>query len=259
MKKNWLIFIILSNLFFFSCSSDIDNSTDDTKKSEIEEYVYSKDPNIIYANNNAETAFSNQGEMIELSNGMFVKKISDDAYIFDSDMLLTYDQIKELEVQNVINPEPEKHTKGTVLRGARTWTNNTIYYSFNSNITAYFKEEILAGIQSWREQSKINFVQRTNQSDYVEFILGEDGSYSNVGRIGGRQYIHLDSRWATRGTVMHELGHAVGLIHEHQCFIYHDNPNSNLIFKWDNIKKDAKKNYSKYGLYVFKLKFTSRT
>ena len=46
MKKNWLIFIILSNLFFFSCSSDIDNSTDDTKKSEIEEYVYSKDPNI---------------------------------------------------------------------------------------------------------------------------------------------------------------------------------------------------------------------
>ena len=48
MKKNWLIFIILSNLFFFSCSSDIDNSTDDTKKSEIEEYVYSKDPNIIY-------------------------------------------------------------------------------------------------------------------------------------------------------------------------------------------------------------------
>ena len=89
MKKNWLIFIILSNLFFFSCSSDIDNSTDDTKKSEIEEYVYSKDPNIIYANNNAETAFSNQGEMIELSNGMFVKKISDDAYIFDSDMLLT--------------------------------------------------------------------------------------------------------------------------------------------------------------------------
>ena len=68
-----------------------------------------------------------------------------------------------------------------------------------------------------------------------EFILGEDGSYSNVGRIGGRQYIHLDSRWATRGTVMHELGHAVGLIHEHQCFIYHDNPNSNLIFKWDNI------------------------
>jgi hypothetical protein len=42
------------------------------KKNEIQEYIYSKDTGIIYANNNAETAFSNQNEMIELANGMFV-------------------------------------------------------------------------------------------------------------------------------------------------------------------------------------------
>lgn len=246
MKKITFILAILS-FFAYSCNSDVDKFSDDTKTKELEECTYSKDPSIVYANTKAETAFNNQGEIIELTNGMFVKRISDNSYIFDLDMLLTEEQVKELELYNEINPEPKTQTKGTVDRQANIWNNNTVYYSMNSNVTPYFRTEILAGIQSWREQSQIKFVERTNQNDYVEFILGTDGSYSNIGRIGGRQYIHLDSRWADRGTVMHEIGHAVGLIHEHQCWVFHDMPNSRLVFKWDNIKQGARKNYTKYS------------
>jgi hypothetical protein len=166
-------------------------------------------------------------------------------------MLLTTDQVEELEIYNEINPESTEsdvRLKGTILKEAKTRPNKTVYYSFNSNITPYFRTEILAGIQEWRNQSQLKFIERTNQKDYVEFILGNDGSYSNVGRIGGRQYIHLDMNWADRGTVMHEIGHAIGMIHEHQCWIFHENtPRKSLVFKWDNIRSDAKSNYTKYN------------
>jgi hypothetical protein len=45
---------------------------------------------------------------------------------------------------------------------------------------------------------------------------------------------------------MHEIGHAVGLIHEHQSYIFHDRQNQ-LVFKWDNINNDYKDQFAKYS------------
>lgn len=246
MKKTKLSFIFLLGVFSFSCNSDIEEFADDEEKGKVKEYIYSKDPNVTYANNKAETAFSNYGEVIELANGMFVKKINEDTYIFDLDMLLTKEQVKELEAYNEINPEPRGGLRGSVSQSAKTWPGGRVYYTFNGNVTPEFKVEIEAAINEWRNQSQLNFSNTTSRGDYIEFILGEDGSYSNVGCIGGRQYIHLDKHWADRGTAMHEIGHAVGLIHEHQSYIFHDRQNQ-LVFKWDNINDDYKDQFAKYN------------
>lgn len=243
--KTWQLILIIS-ILAYSCESDSDMKSSDGKN-DIEEFIYSSDSGIIYESAQAEVAFRDQGKLIGLTNGMFVKQINDSSYIFDSDMLLTIEQVKELELYNEINYEPKSQTKGTVSKSANTWPNNTVYYSLNSNVSSHFRTEILAAIEQWRSQSKLYFRERTNQKDYIEFILGNDGSYSKVGRIGGRQYINLDSTWANRGTAMHEIGHAVGLVHEHQCWIFHDLTNSQLIFKWDNIKSSSKSNYQKYN------------
>lgn len=59
----------------------------------------------------------------------------------------------------------------------------------------------------------VDFVARTTQSNYIQFQTSS-GCSSNVGRIGGRQYVNLASGCST-GNTIHELLHALGMFHEH--------------------------------------------
>ena len=65
------------------------------------------------------------------------------------------------------------------------------------------------------QQTCLQFSNRSDQSDYIEFTsFGEDGCTSYVGRQGGRQEVTLGPRCGNLGTILHELGHALGLWHE---------------------------------------------
>lgn len=60
----------------------------------------------------------------------------------------------------------------------------------------------------------IEFVPRTTQSDYIEFLEHTTRCRSPIGRIGGVQYVQLASG-CHKGKVIHELLHALGMYHEH--------------------------------------------
>jgi hypothetical protein len=59
----------------------------------------------------------------------------------------------------------------------------------------------------------VDFVARTTQANYIQFATST-GCSSNVGRIGGRQYVNLASGCGS-GNVAHELLHVLGMFHEH--------------------------------------------
>ena len=56
---------------------------------------------------------------------------------------------------------------------------------------------------------------RTNQKDYVHVFFREDGYWSDLGRIGGRQEMNLGNDLSA-GTAAHEMMHTLGVSHEHQ-------------------------------------------
>ncbi|XP_064485286.1 astacin-like metalloprotease toxin 4 [Ornithodoros turicata] len=64
------------------------------------------------------------------------------------------------------------------------------------------------------DKTCIRWVPRSNETDYVVFIRDE-GCYSHVGRVGGRQNVSLGEGCLYHGTVLHEMGHALGYEHEH--------------------------------------------
>lgn len=57
-------------------------------------------------------------------------------------------------------------------------------------------------------------VPRTNQADYVSFRYMLSVCGSPVGRVGGHQYLDLDPS-CSQAAIIHEIGHALGLLHEH--------------------------------------------
>ena len=59
----------------------------------------------------------------------------------------------------------------------------------------------------------VDFVPRTTETAYVR-VVPSTGCSSSIGRIGTVQYVRLSTACGT-GSTVHELLHALGLIHEH--------------------------------------------
>lgn len=85
----------------------------------------------------------------------------------------------------------------------------------------------------------IQFVPRTTQADYVDFTLNLPDSApactSFIGRVGGRQVLNGPPA-CSAGTLLHEMGHAVGLLHEQS----RPDRDQYVVFQPDNVAKNAR-------------------
>lgn len=126
-------------------------------------------------------------------------------FILGSDILLSPEQVASMV-------QPASRGAASVDL-TKNWNNGVIYYSFGTGFTSASISTIKAAIAHWETNTSFRFVQRTAQKDYVEFV-NAGGNWSYVGRIGGKQQLSL-SATASMGNAAHEIGHLVGLFHEH--------------------------------------------
>ena len=107
-----------------------------------------------------------------------------------------------------IDPNDQK------IRG-RLWPNKTIPYVIKDGFRKEGYDNILASIAEYNTKTVIKFIPRTNEAHYLVFTPWDSmNAGSGIGMQLGPQVTMMD-RGVWRGTVTHELGHAIGLYHEH--------------------------------------------
>jgi len=134
-------------------------------------------------------------------------------------------------------------TRGSI--SDRLWPNGVIVYDIDESLRneAYAMALINSAMRAWTTKTEgcIKFRKRsTNENSYVSFFKGT-GCWSFVGRTGYKQSLSLAAGCWREGTIVHEIGHALGFLHEQS----RPDRDNYVEIKFENIRKGTEGNFRK--------------
>jgi len=139
--------------------------------------------------------------------------------MFEGDIILS-EKVKEYIKRNYVNPS---NVANVEAKGATNvlplWkmypsgNNYIIPYDISSSIGYNGRKAIEAAVKDFEQFTCIRLKPRTVEAQFIEFFRGP-GCYSNVGAIKQKQQISLGYGCWYKGTVIHEILHALGFWHE---------------------------------------------
>ncbi|XP_063541150.1 low choriolytic enzyme-like [Cydia strobilella] len=164
------------------------------------------------------------------------------------------DAVAKWNESSLMNPEEMgEYAEGDILipklerNGMRDetsrWPNGIIPYVIEGRYNQEQRDNIMKAIADYHRLTCLRFVPYNGQKDYITIQSGNTGCWSSVGRIGGRQEVNLQNPGCVskKGTVLHELLHAVGFMHEQS----RPERDDYVDVRYQNIKSGSQNNFKK--------------
>jgi len=172
---------------------------------------------------------------------VWVKEMETNGIAFEGDIVLDPDEYEK--GWNVSREHPGAGaTTYASIKGGR-WPGAVIPYVIDGSISGDYRARNSIGqaIADYHKYTCIRFKQRTNERTYVRFANG-GGCSSPVGYRAGRvNTISLARGCRYKGTVMHEIGHTIGLYHEQS----RPDRDRYVRINWNNINRNMQFNFNK--------------
>ncbi|CAI5446638.1 unnamed protein product [Caenorhabditis angaria] len=103
-----------------------------------------------------------------------------------------------------------------VLSDKDKWPLGRVPYVLSSAYTTAQRAVIASAFDAYAKKTCVKFVPKTAMDkDYI-VIQKLDGCYADFSRVGGRQQVSLADECIDYATIIHEMMHVIGFIHEHQ-------------------------------------------
>lgn len=128
----------------------------------------------------------------------------------------------------------QRYSKEPRESTARKWTDGKVYYKFHDNVNEDAKLIILNCMMDFEDISSLQFIEDGSKKYFVTIRLGNKNSCSDIGMYRSTVTLREDD-----SKIKHELGHVIGLEHEHQ----RKDRNTYVKIFWDNIIKDKYHNF----------------
>ncbi|PVD18280.1 hypothetical protein C0Q70_20829 [Pomacea canaliculata] len=149
--------------------------------------------------------------------------------LIELDVCITPEQAKQFE------PLPQEMSDSTSGRQRRKrqamdaaafpiWRGAVIPYVFNLSFSTSDRNLVLTAMAEWELVTCVRF--RPATAEDIDLVIFRDGSRSEFSStchvldkywaVGGPQVLTLAQPCRTKRILIHELGHVLGLIHEHQ-------------------------------------------
>ena len=136
---------------------------------------------------------------------------------------------------------------GAAIRDHRKrWNFGVIPYTIDTDHP--YQSEIEDALQQLNDQTNLIIIPKEEgEEDWVNFThvtSGNDsGCWSELGMQGGEQQLNIDDGCQSLGTIMHEMLHATGFLHEQE----RRDRGEYISIKWNNIHEDWHDQFNKYN------------